>query len=135
MKVVILGCGRMGSNLARQLVSEGHQVTVIDNNRAAFALLGTDFPGRLVNGNGIDEDVLRNAGLGGADAFIALTNRDNTNLMAVQVVTHNFKVPRVICRLDDPAHEEIFANMGFETLCRTRWEMSQVEETLKIKDR
>ena len=131
MKVIILGCGKSGSYMARQLDSQGHQVTVIDSNRNSFLLLGTDFHGRQLAGIGIDEDVLRNAGLDQADAFIALSSQDNTNLMACQVVKSSFQVPKVICRVDDPAREEIFRNLGLDTICRTRWEMSRIEEGLK----
>jgi len=83
------------------LVIEGHQVAVVDKNSAAFARLGPEFPGELVIGTGIDEDVLREAGIEQAEAFVAVTNWDNTNVMAAQVAKDIFGVTRVICRIYD----------------------------------
>ena len=119
MRVVILGCGRSGAYLARMLSAEGHEVAVIDNASAAFKRLDPDFSGRVVVGTGIDEDVLRRAGIEGADAFVAVTNGDNTNVMAAQVAREIFGVPRVICRIYDPLREEIYRGLGLETICPT----------------
>lgn len=130
MKIVILGCGRVGAHLARMLTEEGNQVTVIDRNRAAFARLGEDFPGNVVVGTGIDEDVLRRAGIEGADAFVSVTNGDNTNVMAAQLVKRLFKVPRAMCRIYDPLREEIYRNMGLETFCPTVWGAMRIKELL-----
>ncbi|MGB9723058.1 MAG: NAD-binding protein [Chloroflexia bacterium] len=130
MKVVILGCGRLGAYLARRLVSQGHEVTVIDHDSAALARLGDDFPGRTVVGTGIDEDVLRRAGIEEADAFVAATNWDNTNVMAAQVAREIFGVPRAICRLYDPLREEFYHSLGLETICPTLWGAERIEEIL-----
>jgi len=131
MRVVILGCGRVGAYLARMLVAEGHQVTVIDKNSAAFTRLGPDFPGNLVVGTGIDEDVLRRAGIEQADAFVAVTNGDNTNVMAAQVAREIFGIPRVICRIYDPLREEIYRSLGLETICPTLWGANRIKEMLE----
>src|SRR5438132_14402741 len=93
MKLVIVGCGRVGAMAALALSKAGHQVTVIDSNRCAFDRLGSDFPGEMVLGNGIDEDVLRQAGIESADGFASLTNGDNRNIMAAQIAREIFKVP------------------------------------------
>jgi trk system potassium uptake protein TrkA len=130
MRVVIMGCGRTGAYLAQRLVAEGHQVTVVDKDSGSFARLGADFPGDLVVGTGIDEDVLRRAGIEQADAFIAVTNWDNTNAMAAQVAREIFGVPRVVCRIYDPLREEIYRELGLETICPTIWSAQQIMESL-----
>jgi trk system potassium uptake protein TrkA len=120
MKVVILGCGRLGAYLARRLDREGHTVSVIDRNGEAFARLGSDFHGTMVLGTGIDQDILRRAGIEDADAFIAVTNGDNTNAMASEVVKLIFKVPHVVARLYDPVREDTYHTLGLmETVCPT----------------
>ncbi len=130
MKVIVLGCGRLGASLARRLVSQGHEVTVIDQDATALTHLGDDFPGRMVVGTGIDEDVLRRAGIEEADAFVAATNWDNTNVMAVQVAREIFGVPRAVCRLYDPLREEFYRSLGLETICPTLWGVERIEEIL-----
>ncbi len=130
MRVVILGCGRTGAYLARMLVAEGHQVTVVDKNSAAFARLGPDFPGNLVLGMGVDEDVLRRAGIEQADAFVAVTDGDNTNIMAAQVVKEIFSVPKVICRIYDPLRDEIYHALGLETICPTVLGVNRIKDIL-----
>jgi trk system potassium uptake protein TrkA len=130
MRIVILGCGRVGAYLASMLVAEGHQVTVIDRNTEAFRRLGSDFTGNWVVGTGIDEDVLRRAGIEQADAFVAVTNGDNTNVMATQVAREIFGVPRVICRIYDPLREEIYHTLGLETICPTILGATNIKEVL-----
>ena len=120
VKVVIVGCGRVGASLALRLVAEGHTVSVVDTNRGAFNRLGEDFPGTMVVGNGIDEGVLRRAGIEGADAFASLTPGDNRNAMAAQVAKVVFRVPRVITRLYDPIRADVYRELGLETYCSTR---------------
>jgi len=130
MNVVILGCGRVGAYLAGMLVAEGHQVTVIDTNTEAFRRLGADFGGSVVVGTGIDEDVLRRAGIEEAEAFVAVTNGDNTNVMAAQVAREIFGVRRVICRIYDPLREEIYRTLGLETICPTILGATKIKEVL-----
>jgi trk system potassium uptake protein TrkA len=112
MKIVILGCGRLGAHLARRFDREGHSVTVIDRNSEAFARLGVDFRGAMVLGTGIDEDVMRRAGIEGADAFVAVTTGDNTNAMAAEIAKLIFKVPRVVARFNDPVREDTYHTLG-----------------------
>lgn len=131
MRVVILGCGRVGAYLAGMLAEAGHQVTVIDKNSLAFNRLGADFPGRTVVGTGIDEDVLRRAGIEQADAFVAVTNGDNTNMMSAQIAREIFGVKRVICRVYDPLRGELYRTLGLETICSTTWAANRIKELLE----
>ena len=130
MKVIILGCGRVGAYLARRLGEEGHRVTVIDKDSATFARLGPGFVGDTLVGTGIDEDVLRRAGIEQADAFVAVTNWDNTNVMAAQVAKEIFGVRRVICRIYDHLREEIYRDLGVETVCPTLMSANRIQEIL-----
>jgi len=116
MKVVIVGCGRVGATLARILSAEGHQVTVIDQAKESFRRLGDHYPGRTVLGNGIDMDVLRRAGIEEADGFAATTNGDNRNVMAAQIAKVKFRVPRVMARIYDPLRASIYREAGIETI-------------------
>jgi trk system potassium uptake protein TrkA len=120
MRVVILGCGRVGAQLAKNLDAEGHQVTVIDLNQDAFRRLGAEFRGAMVLGTGIDEDILKRAGIEKAQAFVAVTNGDNTNIMASQIARHIFKVPHVVARIYDPVRADIYRNLGLDVLCPTK---------------
>ena len=119
MRTVIVGCGRVGSNLARQLSEEGDEVAVVDFSEAAFNRLGEDFVGEMVFGTGVDEDVLRRAGTAQADAFVAVTNADTTNIMAAQLAKYLFNVKKVICRIYDPSREDVYAELGLQTICPT----------------
>lgn len=114
MRIVIAGCGRVGSDLALTLSEEGHDVSVIDNRPGVFDRLGSTFNGTTHEGLGYDVRVLRGAGIEFADAFVAATNSDNANAMAVQVATRVFGVPKTIARLDDPAREEAYRALGVQ---------------------
>lgn len=116
---VILGCGRVGSTLARQLSRDGHKVAVVDLTSDAFRRLGTRFKGPRIVGTGLDQDTLRKAGIEQADAFIAVTQGDNTNIMAAQLAREVFSVPRVIARIYDPIRAQAYREMGITTLCTT----------------
>ncbi|HVC23544.1 MAG TPA: TrkA family potassium uptake protein [Candidatus Dormibacteraeota bacterium] len=119
MKVVIVGCGRVGSTLARDLASGGHDVAVVDVSRRAFDRLGDKFAGRVVLGSGIDQEVLEQAGAATADCFISVTNGDNRNIMSAQVAQEIFKIPRVMTRVYDPIREKVYREMGLYTYCPT----------------
>ena len=119
MHVVIAGCGRVGSGLARKLVAEGHTVSVIDEEAESFYLLGDDFPGEFVHGRALDWDILRAAGIKGADAFVACTAGDNTNLVCLQIAQKKFGVRCSVARVYDPYRAEIYAKAGLRTLCPT----------------
>lgn len=119
MKAVIVGCGRVGAALARQLTAEGHDVTVVDMTLSAFDRLGENFPGHMVIGNGLEEGTLVRAGIESADCFASVTNGDNRNLMMAQVAKHIFGVKRVITRLYDPIRADVYRDLGLETFCST----------------
>lgn len=119
MKVVIMGCGRVGARIASILDHNGHDVAVIDTDPRAFRRLVADFSGTTIIGTGIDEDVLRTAGIEDASAFVAVTNGDNRNIMAAQVAQHVFNVPEVVCRIYDPVREDTYRRMGLTTVCPT----------------
>ena len=114
MKVVIMGCGRVGARIASMLDHNGHEVTVIDTDSRAFRRLPADFGGETIIGTGIDEDVLRTAGIEAGDAFIAVTNGDNRNIMAAQVARLIFDVPEVVCRIYDPVREDTYRRLGLD---------------------
>ena len=119
MNLVILGCGRIGSTLARSMSKEGHRVAIIDRKSDVFRRLGPDFGGQMVVGNGIDDAVLKKAGIEQADAFVAVTNGDNTNIMSVQIAKERFKVPKVSARIYDPIRACAYRELGIETICTT----------------
>jgi trk system potassium uptake protein TrkA len=119
MKVVIMGCGRVGARIASILDHNGHDVSIIDTESRAFRRLAADFRGETVIGTGIDEDVLRAAGIEEATAFIAVTNGDNRNIMEAQVAQSVFQVPEVVCRIYDPVREDTYRRLGLTTVCPT----------------
>ncbi len=119
MKVIVMGCGRVGARIASILDHNGHDVAVIDTNSRAFRRLPADFAGDTIIGTGIDEDVLRSAGIEEATAFIAVTNGDNRNIMAAQVARLIFEVPEVVCRIYDPVREDTYRRLGLTTVCPT----------------
>jgi trk system potassium uptake protein TrkA len=119
MKVVIMGCGRVGARLAGLLDIEGHDVTILDLDDYSFRRLPPEFGGTALVGNGTDEGTLKKAGIEQADAFIALTQGDNRNIMACQIAKHIFNVPRVLCRTYDPLRRELFGSLGIETFSPT----------------
>lgn len=119
MNVIIAGCGRVGARVASILSHNGHDVTIIDTNPGAFRRLAKEYKGETIIGTGIDEDVLRAAGIEQADAFVAVTNGDNRNIMAAQVARNIFNVPEVVCRIYDPVREDTYRRLGLSTVCPT----------------
>ncbi|HUV45362.1 MAG TPA: TrkA family potassium uptake protein [Dehalococcoidales bacterium] len=119
MKVVIMGCGRVGGRLAGLLESDGHDVTILDNDSYSFRRLPPGFRGTALLGNGIDADVLRRAGIEEADVFVAVTQGDNRNVMSCQIARHIFNVPRVVCRIYDPLRRDLFEELGLEAISPT----------------
>lgn len=120
MRVIVVGCGRVGAGIAERLAREGHDVTVIDVSTDAFNRLEPDFPGRAVRADGTDEDVLRRAGTEGADIFFSLTEGDNRNILAAQLAIETFGVPTVVAKVNDPVRAEAYTALGVATICRTR---------------
>lgn len=121
MNIVILGCGRVGATLATRLDEAGHTVSVIDSSSDSFQRLSPGFKGDKIVGNGVDEETLRRAGLDTADAFAAVTNGDNRNIMAAQIAREIFNVKKVVCRIYDPLREQTFREeLGLETIGPTQ---------------
>lgn len=119
MKIIILGCGRVGARLATIMTRAGHRVSIIDQSSDAFQRLPPEFTGETIIGNGIDQEVLVRAGIKGTDAFAAVTNGDNRNIMASQIAKEIFQVKKVVCRIYDPIREETYKELGLETFCPT----------------
>ncbi|HET8571177.1 MAG TPA: TrkA family potassium uptake protein [Candidatus Limnocylindria bacterium] len=119
MKVMIIGCGRVGARTAAELDRRGEKVTVVDDDARAFNRLPPTFGGVTVRGTGTDEDVLRGAGAELSDVLMALTEGDNRNALAAQLGKHTFGIPRVIAKINDPLRAEAYRALGMETICRT----------------
>ncbi len=133
MYVVIVGCGRVGAELAKLLSQEGKDVVVIDQNDSAFIRLGEIFNGVTIKGNGVSTRVLQDAGIERTDVFCSLTNSDNINIMASQVAKGIFKVPRVIARVYDPRKAAIYRTFGLDVLSETTLFASMIRD--KIADK
>lgn len=132
MRSIIVGCGRVGATLAEALEALGHDVVIIDIRTSAFDRLPSTFRGSALRGDGTDEDVLRRAGVEGADFFIALTEGDNRNVMAAQIAARVFGIPRVVAKVNDPVRAEAYAALGIATLCRTNLMVDAVYEYLGL---
>ena len=130
MRSVIVGCGRVGAALATMLDADGHEVTVLDIRPDAFKRLPPQFKGKKHAGNGIDQDVLARIALDQADAFVAVTQGDNRNVMATQMAKHLFGVRRTLCRIYDPIREEIYGDLGLETISPTLVGAKMLKEML-----
>jgi trk system potassium uptake protein len=119
MNVIILGCGRVGSTLARLMYRDGHNVTVVDQASESFRRLGSRFRGQRVIGNGLDEDVLKRAGIETCDVFVTVTQGDNRNIMAAQIAREVYRVPTVLTRINDPIRADAYRQLGLVTICGT----------------
>lgn len=132
MYVIIVGCGSVGAGLANALSVEGHDVVVIDRHADAFERLGSGFNGMTITGTGIDEDVLRRAGIEHADALAAVTSDDNTNIMAAQIAQSLFHLEQVVARVFDPDREFAYKEFGLTTVCPTDVGVTQIRNALVI---
>ena len=121
-----MGCGRVGSSLATELESAGHSVAIIDQSREAFRRLGPDFKGRTVSGVGFDRDTLLEAGIETADAFAAVSNGDNSNILAARVSRETYGVDNVVARIYDPGRAEIYQRLGIPTVATVIWATDQI---------
>jgi trk system potassium uptake protein len=119
MRYLIVGCGRVGSTLAKLLVADKHDVVVVDENPAAFKRLGNRFGGQVEVGTGIDYDVLKRAGAERADGFVAVTDGDNRNVMAALIAQKMFRIPKIVCRIYDPPRGQLYRELGVETFSPT----------------
>ena len=120
MRTIIVGCGRVGAELASALSRAGHEVVVVDVSTEAFSRLPEDFPGQAIRGDGTDEDVLRRAAGDGADNFFALTEGDNRNILAAQLAAKSLGIPSVVAKINDPLRAAAYSELGIATICRTR---------------
>ena len=125
-----MGCGRVGSTLAVDLEKSGHTVAVIDQNREAFRRLGANFNGRTVAGVGFDRDTLLEAGIEKADAFAAVSNGDNSNILAARVARETYGVASVVARIYDPGRAEIYQRLGIPTVATVLWTTDQIMRRL-----
>ncbi len=130
MKFVVLGCGRVGSQLASALYVEGHEIAIIDKEPKAFRRLNPSFGGKAVAGVGFDRDTLIEAGIENADGFASVTNGDNSNIISALIAKRVFRVPRVITRIYDPARADIYKRFGIPTISSTVWGAGQIREHL-----
>jgi trk system potassium uptake protein TrkA len=128
MRVLIVGCGRVGGLLAGRLVENGNDVSIVDANSRSFRRLPEKFPGRVVLGTGIDEDVLRTAGIEQANVFVAVTQDDNTNIMSAQIAREVFGIDRVILRIYDQARAAVYRQLGLTVICPTTTVAGMIEE-------
>jgi len=119
VKFVIVGCGRVGAALAEAFDNVGHEVVILDTSTRAFDKLSDEFKGQAIRGDGTDEDVLRKAGVEGADVLLALTEGDNRNVMAAQVAAEKLAVGKTIAKINDPVRAAAYAELGIATVCRT----------------
>jgi trk system potassium uptake protein TrkA len=130
MYVIIMGCGRVGTEVYQLLAREGHEIAVIDYQAAALERLGPAFQGRKVLGVGFDRQVLEVAGIGRADAFAATSSSDNANIVAARLARNVFHVPKVVTRLYDPRRAEIYRRLGLVTISSTTWGAERIHELL-----
>jgi trk system potassium uptake protein TrkA len=126
MHVVIMGCGRVGSELTLQLGKAGHDVVIIDKKPEAFDRLPPGFDARTIVGLGFDRDILEEAGIKEADAFIAVSNGDNSNIVSARVALEHYHVPNVIARIYDPQRAEIYQRLNIPTVATTTWGVKQI---------
>ena len=130
MRYLIVGCGRVGSALAKLLDADSHEIIVVDENPAAFKRLGQKFKGHVVVGTGIDYDVLKRAGAATADGFVAVTDGDNRNIMAALIAQRMFKINRVVCRIYDPPRGQMYRELGIQTVVPTTVGAKLIRDTL-----
>ena len=130
MRYLIVGCGRVGSALAKLLDADGHEVIVVDQSPTAFKRLGQKFKGHVVVGTGIDYDVLKRAGAKTADGFVAVTDGDNRNIMAALIAQRMFNINKVICRIYDPPRGQMYKELGVQTVIPTTLGAKIIRDTL-----
>ncbi len=127
MRVIIMGCGRVGSQLSHELIDDGHDVTVIDKNAEAFFRYPPGDGAKTVVGLGFDRDVLEEAGIKDADAFVAVSSGDNSNIVSARVALENYHVPKVVARIYDPRRADIYERLNIPTVATTRWGVKQIQ--------
>jgi len=134
MKAIIMGCGRVGAALAGHLGAGGHDVCVIDRDAETRELLPAAYPGRFLVGNGYSRAMLEQAGIGTADAFIAVTSGDNTNIVGARIAKEHYRVPKVVARIYEPRRADIYRDLGIPTVTSVRWTVTRMEQMLLHRD-
>ncbi|MBC8586535.1 potassium channel family protein [Youxingia wuxianensis] len=135
MNILIVGCGKVGSQLANVLSKMGHDVSIVDPDEERFSNLSDEFAGYTVTGVPIDQDVLRKAGIEGCEALAAVSNDDNMNVMVCQIASEIFHVPKVLARIYDPARGDVFSHFGLHTVCPTNLSVDALYSMLTDRDR
>jgi trk system potassium uptake protein TrkA len=130
MKVIVMGCGRIGSQVSQLLSEHGHEVTVIDHDANSDGRLGPNFKGSIIKGLGFDRNILIQAGIEQAEAFVAASQSDNANIVAARIARNIFHVPRVVARLYDPRRAEIYQRLGLTTISSTNWGAERIIQVL-----
>jgi trk system potassium uptake protein TrkA len=128
--IIVVGCGRVGSELATRLVADGHSVAVVDKRAVAFGRLPADFPGTVVVGFGFDQDHLKEAGAESAGALAAVTSGDNSNILTARIARETFEIPNVVARIYDPRRALIYQRLGIPTVATVSWTVDQVARRL-----
>ena len=135
MKVIIIGCGRVGSTLATGLDAEGHAVAIIDKRGDAFERwIPEAFSGLRLKGSGFDRELLEQAGIEEADAFLAVTNGDNSNVVSARIASEHYKVPKVIARIYDPRRADIYRRLGIPTVATVTWTVGKIRDLLSYTE-
>jgi trk system potassium uptake protein TrkA len=134
MKVIVMGCGRIGSQVSRLLSEKGHEVIIIDHDSNSDGRLGSNFKGRIIKGLGFDRNVLLEAGIEQAEAFVSASQSDNANIVAARIARNIFHVPRVVARLYDPRRAEIYQRLGLTTISSTNWGAERIFQVLTHTD-
>jgi len=129
-QILIVGCGRVGIELALGIAEHGHLVTVVDNNTKAFERLGRDFSGRTVQGEALDRDVLLRAGIDSADGFAAVTTSDSANIIVARIARDIFHVPHVVARVYNPRRTAIYEKFGLQTVASSSWGAQRIEQLI-----
>jgi trk system potassium uptake protein TrkA len=131
MNAVVVGCGRVGSQVALRLAADGWDVTVIDEKEEALVRLGESWRGGFIVGHGMDSEILLSAGIENANAVVVATNGDNTNLVIAQVAQKRFEVPCVVARILDPARAQFYAEQGMRTICPTQTAIDELTDVVR----
>jgi trk system potassium uptake protein TrkA len=134
VKVLVVGCGRVGSGLAANLEIDRHDVTVIDREPQAVGRLSRSFAGLAVVGNALDRDVLEQAGIGEADALAAVTGSDEINAVVARLASRRFRVPRVVSRMYEPRQADLYGRLGVLTISPVEWGITRVAQLLTLSD-
>ena len=134
MKVIVMGCGRIGSQVSQLLSDQGHEVTIIDHDSNSEGRLGSNFKGSIIKGLGFDRTILIQAGIEQTEAFVAASQSDNANIVAARIARNIFHVPRVVARLYDPRRAEIYQRLGLTTISSTNWGAERIFQVLTHND-